>query len=178
MLVGLAVALIAWFAVWHLQLLVRSLMAHRQFVRTREYADFRQSNAEVSLMAIPLTLAMTVNVVFILGALFVPGLWAMKEMLFPAALLAFGLIGAHSFFIFGRYATRILAHRNFDNEDNNHFSQILPSFAFAMIATGFSSSAAMSGVKATVVVGLLGSFVFLVAAASWIVVKRDCCTSW
>lgn len=170
-LVSLAVALIAWFAVRHIQLLLRSLAAHRDFTQTQEYAIFRESNAEVSLMAIPLTLAMSVNVLFILAALFVPGVWAVKETLFPLALLAFGVIGAYSFAIFGRYATRILTHRNFDIEDNNHFSQILPSFAFAMIATGFSSSAAMSSVKVTAVLGLLGSFVFLAAAASWIAVK-------
>ena len=53
----------------------------------------------------------------------------------------------------------------------NHFSQVLPSFAFAMIAVGYSSSAAMSSTKPVVVIGLVGTFIFLAAAAAWILVK-------
>lgn len=170
-LVALDLVIIAVLAVRHIQLLVRAIVAHRAFIGTDEYREFRNSNAEVSMMAIPLTLAMTVNVMFILGAVYVPGLWSVKEVLFPIALLAFAAIGAYAFVLFGAYLTRILTHQNFDAEDDNHFAQILPSFAFAMIATGFSSSAAMSSTTLSVVLGLLGSFVFLVATVAWISVK-------
>lgn len=166
-----ALAGIAYFAVRHVQLLVRAIAAHREFTRTPDYVAFRQSNAEVSLMAIPLTLGMTVNVLLIVAAVFVPGLWSVKEFLFPGALLAMTAIGAYAFAIFGRYAARILTHQNFDLDDNNHFSQVLPSFAFTMIATGFSSSAAMSSNTVSVVIGLLGSFTFLVAAGIWVFIK-------
>ncbi len=40
-----------------------------------------------------------------------------------------------------------------------------------MIATGFAASAAMSDTKASVVIGLLGTFLFLAASVSWIAVK-------
>lgn len=170
-LVAVDLVIIAYLAIRHLQLLVRNLRAHVAFTRAPEYADFRQSNAEVQLMAVPLTLAMTVNVAFVLGALFVPGMWSVKEYLFPFALLAFAAIGAYGMFLFGRYLTRILVHRNFDIEDTNHFSQVLPSFAFAMVATGFAASAAMSDTTASVVLGLVGTFLFVAASVTWIAVK-------
>lgn len=40
-----------------------------------------------------LALAMTVNVGFIVGLVFVPDLWAAVEYLFPLAMIAFALIG-------------------------------------------------------------------------------------
>jgi hypothetical protein len=170
-LVAVDLAVIAFFGVRHVQLLVRNIRAYRVFTRSPEFAEFRQTNAEVSLLAVPLTYAMSVNVAFVLGALFVPGLWGVKEYLFPMALLAFTAIGAYAFAIFGRYLTRILTHRNFDIEDTNHFSQVLPSFAFAMVATGFAASAAMSDTKAWAVIGMFGTFLFVAASVSWIIVK-------
>lgn len=169
--VAIDLVLIAYFAIRHVQLLVRNIRAYRVFTRSPEFADFRQSNAEVSLLAVPLTYAMSVNVAFVLGALFVPGLWGVKEYLFPMALLAFTAIGGYAFALFGRYLTRILTHRNFDIEDTNHFGQVLPSFAFAMVAVGFAASAAMSDTKAATVIGLLGTFLFLPAAIGWIAIK-------
>lgn len=167
----LAVAAIAWFAVRHLQLLVVNLRAHRAFVRSDEFTKFRNSNGEVQMMAVPLTLAMTVNVVFILGALFVPGLWARKEYLFPAALVAMTAIGWYALRTFAAYIGRILSEGSFNIEDTNHFSQVLPAFAFAMIGVGYSSSAAMSKTLLWSVLGMLGTFIFFAATAAWILVK-------
>lgn len=169
--VALALVLIAGFAALHVFLLVANISAYRRFVRTPAYAAFRSSNAEVGIMAVPLTYAMSVNVAFVLGALFVPNLWSVVEYLFPIALAAFTAIGAYAFFLFGRYLTRILVHSGFDVEDTNHFSQVLPAFAFTMIGVGFSSSAAMSHTTATSVLGMLGTLLFMAAAALWIVIK-------
>ncbi|MCA0438378.1 MAG: hypothetical protein M9891_06415 [Austwickia sp.] len=160
-----------FFAVRHYQVLIANIRAYRAFTRTPEYVAFRASNAEISLMAIPLTLGMSVNVAFVVGALAIPGMWAAKEYLFPVALLAMTGIAGYALVVFGRYLTRILVHKGFDIEDTNHFSQVLPSFAFAMIAVGYSSSAAMSSTKPVVVIGLVGTFIFLAAAAAWILVK-------
>lgn len=170
-LVTLALFGIVWFAVRHFQLLFANLAEHRRFTRSEAYAGFTSSNAEVQLMAIPLTLGMTVNVAFILAALAIPGLWAVKEYLFPVALMAVTAIGGLALSYFGRYLTRILTSGAFNIEDTNHFSQVLPSFAFTMVAVGYSSPAAMSSNVATSVIGMLGSFVFLAAAAAWILVK-------
>lgn len=172
----LALIAIAVFALRHVQLLANAIAAHRDFMRSPEYAHFRTTNAEVSLMAIPLTLAMSVNVLFIVAALAIPGLWPVKEWLFPFALLAVTAIGVYALRTFGAYVTRTLVHKNFDINDTNHFSQVLPSFAFTMIAVGFSSSAAMSSTTTTAVIGMIGAFFFLAAAAAWLALKLP--VSW
>jgi len=169
--VSVALALIAGFATLHVFLLVANIAAYRRFVASPAFEQFRTTNAEVGLMAVPLTYAMAVNVAFVLGAVFVPGLWSVVEFLLPVALVAFVAIGAYALALFGRYLTRILVHTGFDAEDTNHFSQVLPAFAFSMIAVGFSSSAAMSHVTATSVLGMLGTLFFLLAAMMWVVVK-------
>ena len=124
---------IAYFAVRHVQLLIANIAAYRRFTRTPDYTALISSNAEVQLMAVPLTLSMTVSVLFVLGALAVPGLWDVKEWLFPFALAVNSAIGAYAFMLFGRYINRILSDGSFNVDDTNHFSQVLPSFAFAMI---------------------------------------------
>jgi len=162
---------IAVLAVRHLLLLIANLKAFNELRRTPAYDALRNSNGEVTLMAMPLTLAMTVNVLFILGALGVPGLWSKVEYLFPFSLAAFAAVGVLAFFFFGRYLSRLISQQGFDNTDTNHFSQILPAFAFTMVAVGFAAPAAMSKVMAVSVIGMVGSFIFLAAAAAWIVVK-------
>lgn len=162
---------IAWFAVRHFLVLAANLRAFSGFRRSAGYETLRTGNGEVTLMAVPLTLGMTVNVLFILGALGVPGLWGVIEFAFPVALVAFAAVGALALFIFGRYLTRLIAGPGFDVEDTNHFSQLLPAFAFSMIAVGFAASAAMSKVTATSVIGMVGAFLFLAATAAWILVK-------
>lgn len=169
-LVTIALIGIAYFAVRHFQLLVANISAQRRFQQSPAFDSFRQTNAEVQMMAIPLTLGMTVNVIFVLAALGVPGMWAYREWLFPIALLALSAVGAYAFALFGRYLTRILTSGSFNISDTNHFSQVLPSFAFAMIGVGFSSAAAMSGIKATSMLGTFGTLLFFSAAAAWIAV--------
>ncbi len=170
-LVTIALLGVAYFAVRHVQLLIANLSAQRKFQNSPEFEAFRNSNAEVQLMAIPLTLGMSVNVAFILAAISIPGLWGYKEWLFPFALLAMTAVGAYALRLFGRYLTRILTKGSFDIGDTNHFSQVLPSFAFVMIAVGFSSSAAMSSNTIVSVLGAFGTAVFFSAAAAWIFVK-------
>lgn len=167
----IAILGIAWFAVRHLQFLTANLRQHAAFRRTAEYRALRSSNAEVTLMAIPLTLGMTINVAFILFALAVPGLWSKVEWLFPFSLVGFVAVGALAFVVFGRYLTRVMTHQNFDIEDTNHFSQVLPAFTFTMVAVGFAAPAAMSKNSAVSALAMIGSFIFLAAAAAWISVK-------
>ncbi len=77
-------------------MLVWNIRGFAQYKKTNSYASLRQSNAEVQLMAIPLTFAMTINVGFALGAVFVPNLWSVVEYLFPAAILAFAVTGFYA----------------------------------------------------------------------------------
>lgn len=170
-LVSVDLVVIGLLAVAHFVLMGANLMAYRRFVRTDDYLELRRSNSEVTLMALPLALAMTVNVVFVVAALAIPGLWAVVEYLFPMAIIAYSAIGVLAIRIFGLYLTRILSHRGFDHEDNNHFSQMLPSFAFAMIAVGLAAPAAMSHNLATSTVAMIATFMFGTASLLWAVVK-------
>lgn len=170
-LITLTLVAIAAFALLHIDTLVANIRGMLALRKDPAYQALRTSNAEVGLMAIPLTLAMSFNVLFIVGALSVPGLWSVVEYLFPVALAAFAAIGGMAFFLFGRYLSRLLTERDFNHEDSNHFSQVLPSFAFAMVAVGFSSPAAMSQNVATSTIGLVGAFVFTAAAVAWMFLK-------
>jgi len=143
------------FAFRHFQTLLWNLRQYRQFKQTDAYTLLRQNNAEVILMAIPLTLAMSVNVVFVLGAIFVPNLWNVVEYLFPLSLLAFASIGFFALRIYSAFFSRILS-SGFDCERNNNLSQMTAVFAFAMLGVGFAASAAMSHTLTTVVVAMFG----------------------
>ena len=167
----LAIIGILWFGITHFRLLVWNLKSLARFKQTGAFRDLKASNGETQLMAIPLTLGMTVNVAFIFGAVFVPGLWSVKEFLFPGALLAFGAIGWLAFRTYLDFFSRVLAEGGFDCTKNNNLSQILPAFAFAMIGVGFAASAAMSNLAVTVVLGMIGAIFFFVTAIILAVIK-------
>jgi len=102
-----------------------------------------------------LTYAMSINVMFMLGALFVPGLWSIVEYLFPFAMLAFLLVGIYAGAIFLAFFSRVIAYGNFDCERNNSLSQMLSIFAFSMVGVGMSASAAMSHQPVTSGLGII-----------------------
>jgi len=139
-----ALVFIAAFAIFHFMLLVWNIKQYAAFKKSSAYEGFLKSNAQVSLMTIPLTLAMSVNVCFVLGAIFVPGLWSVVEFLFPFALAAFAAIGFYAIKIFMAYFSRLLTTGDFDFEKNNNLSQMISIFAFSMIAVGFAAPGAMS----------------------------------
>lgn len=170
-LTAVAAAGVALFAARHVRLLVWNLALYRQFRRTPAYRALRDGNGEVSLLAIPLTLAMAINVAFVAGALFVPNLWAVVEWLFPAAMAAFGLVAVQALKLFGEYASRILVTGQFDRSANTSLAQMTAIFAFAMIGVGFAAPAAMSHVPATATSGMILSIFFLTAAALVAMVK-------
>ncbi|MCY6380721.1 TsoY family (seleno)protein [Hoeflea prorocentri] len=166
-LVSVAVVGILYFAFQHYRLLLRNLAAYKAFQQTPAYEKLMSGNAEVTRMAIPLTLAMSINVAFILGALFVPGLWGVVEYLFPAAIVAFGAVAVLALRMFASYAGRILTNGQFEWSANNSLSQLVAVFAMSMIGVGFAAPAAMSHVPTTVVVGMVLSIFFLTSAAIW-----------
>ena len=159
-----AAAGIAVFAFLNIRLLVWNLRAMAAWKRSDAFAKFARSNAESQLMALPLALAMAVNVGFILGMVFVPGLWGVVEFLFPLALTAFAAIGVLALRIMGRFLGRVLVEGGFNCAANNSFGQILPAFAFAMVGVGMAAPAALSTVPATAGLGLVLSSFFLVTA--------------
>lgn len=168
MKVAIAVAAtgIAGFVALNLKSLMWNLSALRAFSTTEAYSKLMSSNGEAQVLAMPLALAMTVNAMFIVGLVFVPGLWGVVEYLFPLALIAFVAIGVIAFRRIGTFLGRVLSDGGvFDVTANNSFAQLLPAFALAMVAVGLSAPAAMSTVPLTVGVSLvLSIFVGTIAA--------------
>ncbi|WP_071396256.1 TsoY family (seleno)protein [Bacillus tuaregi] len=159
-LTGAALLLILIFAYKHFRLLAWNVREYRIFKRTAAYQKLKSSNAEVTLMAIPLTLGMTINVLFILAGVFVPNLWNYVEYMFPFALLGFFAIGVYAMVLFKNYFTRFILNGDLDFVQNNNLSHMLTVFAFAMIAVGFAAPAAMSHTLAISVIGTVMSIFF------------------
>lgn len=161
----IALAGIAVMAFLNVRSLIWNIGALRTFSATQAYTTLRESNAETTLLAAPLAAAMTVNVGFIVGLVFVPGLWNIVEYLFPLALAAFLVLGIWAFRLIGAFLGRVLTQGGvFDVTANNSFAQLLPAFAISMIGVGLAAPAAMSTVKLTVGVSLVLSTFFGVAA--------------
>jgi len=134
------------------------------FRRTDGFAALRASNNETQLLAAPLTVAMAINVAFIVGLVFVPGLWSVAEYLFPLALLGFLAVGAWTLALMGDFWGRILTKGTFDCTRNNSFGQLLPAFALAMVGVGLAAPAAMSQTAWVAGVSYIASSLFVVMA--------------
>ena len=166
-----SMAAIAIMAFFHFKYLIWNLKEFSKFKKTAAYEKLRNSNAETTLLAVPLTLAMSVNVSFVLGMVFVPKLWTVVEYLFPFAMIAFGLIGWMALSYIGDFLGRVLTKGGvFDVTAHNSFAQLLPAFALSMIGVGFAAPAAMSTTTAWAAIGMIGSTFFAVAAAIYLVV--------
>lgn len=164
-MIGVAYAGIALMAYHNIRLLVWNIVQYRRLRGTAQWTELTTTNAETQLLAMPLALAMSVNVGFVLGLAFVPGLWGVVEYLFPMALVAFAAIGWLAFRQLGDFLGRVLTKGGvFDVTAHNSFAQLLPTFALSMVAVGFAAPAAMSTVPLTAGVSLIGSTFFGVAA--------------
>jgi len=163
-MIALALAGIAVTGAMNLRALGWNLARLAAWRHGEGHARLRASNAETQLLALPLALAMSVNVGFILGLVFVPGLWGVVEYLFPPAMLAFLAIGALALRQIGAFLGRVLTTRGFSCTANNSFAQVLPAFALAMTGVGLSAPAAMSANPAVVGASVVLSGFFLVGA--------------
>jgi len=160
-----AMAGIVYFSYLNLRLLVWNLRQFSAFKKHDNFPSHQTSNAQTQVMAMPLALAMTVNVGFIVGLVFVPNLWSVVEYLFPLAMIAFAVIGIVTFRMMAAFMGRVLVSGGFSCVANNSFAQMLPAFAFSMIGVGLSAPAAMSTSPAIVGASIVLSTFFLVAAA-------------
>lgn len=132
----------------HFALLKRWFKGYVAFKKTDEYQALVNSNREVQLMAIPLTLTMTMNVFFILGALFIPGLFdtvtimgmsmQLIDPLYVMSGLYFSVIFVMALKIFSRYFLRLID-GELDFIQNANLSQLLAIFSFGMIGVGFGA---------------------------------------
>ncbi|AWG04324.1 TsoY family (seleno)protein [Trueperella pyogenes] len=173
--IGYRAAIIAGYAGFipfflaHLYLLVWNLKEFFAWRRTDAYTAIRNSNAEVTLMAVPLTLGMTVNGLFIAGMIFVPGLWNVIEYLMPLAIVLYGSVGILALTYLSRYLIRVM-HNGFDFKANGGLNQLLSSFAFTMVAVGLAAPAAMTTNPVVVVIaGALSLFFTVIAILLFLV---------
>jgi len=160
----LALAGIAFYAFLNLRYLFWNLGQFQRWKETPAYDQLSASNGESQVLAMPLALAMSVNVCFILGMVFVPGLWTVVEYLFPIAILAFLAIGVMAFRMLGRFLGRVLTAGGFSCVSNNSFAQALPAFALAMIGVGLAAPAGLSATPMVAGAGLVLSTFFLIAS--------------
>ncbi len=174
---GLKIAVIvAWVGIaamvfLNLKYLVWNLKRFSAFKKTDAYQALKNSNAETTILAMPLALAMSVNGMFVAGLVFVPGLWSIVEYLFPFAMAAFLAIGILALSIIGDFLGRVLTKGGvFDVTAHNSFAQMLPAFALSMVAVGFAAPAAMSHNTAVVAISLVGSTFFGMASIVYAVV--------
>lgn len=166
-----AMAGIGAFGLLNIRLLVWNLRAQAEFRGTPAHAKLMGSNAETQFLAMPLALAMTVNVGFVLGLTFVPGLWSVVEYLFPLAMAAFLAIGVIALRQLGAFWGRVLAQPGgFNHKANNAFAQLLPAFALTMVGVGLAAPAALSASPLVSGVALLASSAFLVVSALYVAV--------
>lgn len=170
-LISLAAAWILFFLYHHLSVLIKQLINYKKFKKTEEFKKLKDTNAEVTLMTIPLTLAMTMNVLFIVAVVFIPWLWNVIEYIFPIALIMFILIWFLGLKIYGQYFARIMTKWNFETEENNNLGQMIAAFAFAMIGVWFAGPAAMSETLATSVVAMSLSIFFLTVTGILVLIK-------
>lgn len=148
----------------NLKYMVWNLTHFYRWKQTSAYDQLTSSNAETQILAMPLAMAMTVNVCFILGMVFMPGLWNVVEYLFPLAILVFLAIGVLAFRMLGAFLGRIMVSGGFSCENNNSFSQALPAFALAMVGVGLAAPAGMSATPLVAGIGLVLSTFFLVSS--------------
>ncbi|RLA07900.1 MAG: hypothetical protein DRQ51_04535 [Gammaproteobacteria bacterium] len=170
-LVITVLTIIAVLALLHLFLLWWNISELNQFKTTKAYEILHSSNTEITMMAIPLTLAMTINVMFAVGSLFVPGLWTVVEYLFPVAILSFLAVGLYGLKLFLKYLQRLMLNGDFDLSNNNNLSQMLSIFAFSMVAVGLAAPGAMSHIKIVNAIAMFGSIFFLSVAILFGIMK-------
>ena len=148
----------------HFRWLFLNFLQYRHFKASGGVEKITGTNAHTQLMAIPLTIAMSLNAGFIIALVFVPGLWDIIEWLFPVSMLVFILLGIWAGRIYLSFFSHSLHHGSFDNTANNSLAQLLPSFAFVMIGVGLSAPAAMSHNETLIGISYLLTIFFITSA--------------
>jgi hypothetical protein len=169
--VSFSLVFIIAFAFLHFKLLIWNTKQYNLYKKTASYQELINSNSQITLMTLPLTYAMTINVCFVLGAVFVPGLWGIVEFLFPFALIGFMVVGYFALKIFLEYFSRLLIKGDFDFSKNNNLSQMISIFALSMIAVGFAAPGAMSHNLVINSIGIFGALFFASLAVLLMFIK-------
>lgn len=169
--ISFSLVFIIVFAFLHFKLLIWNTKQFNLYKKTDAYKNLLNSNGQITLMTLPLTFAMTINVCFVLGAVFIPGLWGVVEYLFPFALIGFIVVGYFALKIFFEYFSRLLTTGDFDFSKNNNLSQMISIFALSMIAVGFAAPGAMSHNIIVNSIGIFGALFFASLAMLLMLIK-------
>ena len=169
--ISFSLVFIIAFAFFHFKLLIWNTKQFNMYKKTEAYKTLVNSNAEITLMTIPLTYAMTINVCFVLGAVFVPNLWSIVEYMFPFALIGFLVTGYFALKIIFDYFSRLLTKGDFDFTKNNNLSQMISIFALSMVSVGFAAPGAMSHNLSINAIGIFGAIFFGSFALLLLVIK-------
>ncbi len=161
-LISISISGVAFFTLYHFFLLRWNLAQFKLWKAAGEMEKMAGKNAHTQMLAIPLTLAMSINAGFMAGALFIPGLWSVVEYLFPLAIAGFVLLGIWAMRLYLSFFSHSLSQNKFDKTANNSLAQLLPGFAFAMVSVGLVAPAAMSHNESTVAISILLAFLFIV----------------
>lgn len=159
-IIVLSLIFIILFAFFHFKLLIWNTKQFNLYKKSENYKKLLGTNTEITLMTIPLTYAMTINVCFVLGAVFVPGLWEIVEYMFPFALIGFAVAGFFALKILFAYFSRLLVAGEFDFTKNNNLSQMISIFSLSMVAVGFAAPGAMSHNLPINAIGIFGALFF------------------
>ncbi|RXJ70296.1 hypothetical protein CRV08_01660 [Halarcobacter ebronensis] len=169
--IAFALVFIIAFAYLHFKLLILMTKQFNMYKKSKSYKELIGTNSEITLMTIPLTFAMTINVCFVLGAVFVPNLWSVVEYMFPFALIGFALTGYYALKIIFNYFSRLLISGDFDFTKNNNLSQMISIFSLSMVAVGFAAPGAMSHNLTINTIGIFGALFFSSFAALLLIIK-------
>ena len=161
-LIAISISGVAFFTLYHFVLLRWNLNQFKLWKAAGELEKMAGRNAHTQMLAIPLTLAMTINAGFMAGALFVPDLWSVIEYLFPLAIAGFVVLGIWAMRLYLSFFSHSVSQNKFDKSANNSLAQLLPGFAFAMVSVGLVAPAAMSHNESTVAISILLAFLFIV----------------
>jgi len=164
-LVIIAYAGVIYFTYRHFYMLVWNVREFNLFKQTEAYSQLKSSNNASAFMAIPLTISMSINALFVLGAIFIPNLFNYIEYLLPFSLIGFLIVGYFAIKIYLSYFTKFLQGK-FKVEENNHLGQMLAVFTFSMIAVGLAAPAGISRVMATSSIATFFSLFFATIAVS------------
>lgn len=169
--IAFALVFILAFAFFHFKLLIWNTRQFNMYKKGDAYKTLVNSNAEITLTTIPLTYAMTINVCFVLGAVFVPNLWSVVEYMFPFAIAGFMVTGYYALKIIFEYFSRLLTKGDFDFTKNNNLSQMISIFALSMVSVGFAAPGAMSHNLTINAIGIFGALFFGSFALLLLVIK-------
>ena len=150
--ITLVTTMVAIMAVAHYGLLIWWLRRGVRLPIAERDALFA-GEAHIFKMITPLVLAMSVNAGFVVALVFVPGLWSIKEYLFPFALLAFGALFVVALDRWLEQQKRLRTDQL--SYQSKGLIELLATFAFAMITVGFSAAAAMSELPITHSIGMV-----------------------